>query len=149
MSTRALSKVLWENIVALMGVEDPSLNAIAQRTGVGRGNIQRIRDGENVTLSTIESLARAFRVPAWQMLVPKSGPILPTLEQAAPVMPLRPLTDEQLVDHLVDWVRRLPPDSRSVLADVVAGWVRMDDNGDRKAAVLALMRLRPKQPEAA
>lgn len=149
MSTRALSNVLWDNLVAMMGTPNPSLNAIAKRTGVGRGNIQRIRDGDNVTLSTVDDLARAFRVPAWQLLMPKHGPAASAVPSEGAVLPLRPLSDEQLVDHVGEWVHRLPPDSRSALADVVAGWVRMDDNSDRKAAVLALMRLRPKQPKAA
>lgn len=42
---------LWRNICALMGEESPSLDRVVERVKVGRGTVQRIRDGEAQTAS--------------------------------------------------------------------------------------------------
>lgn len=62
---------LWDNICSLMGGSSPSIDAVQAKTKVGRGIIQRIRDGEtNVRGESLRALADAFGVQTWQLLVP-------------------------------------------------------------------------------
>ena len=62
---------LWQNICTLMGEDDPSLDRVVARTGVGRGSVQRIRSGEQGSqLATIEAIAKKFGIEPWQLLVP-------------------------------------------------------------------------------
>ena len=62
---------IWRNICTLMGMADPSLDKVAAHTGVGRGSLQRIRDGSaSPQLSTLEAIARKFGLSVWQLLVP-------------------------------------------------------------------------------
>ena len=62
---------IWKNICALMGEEDPSLDRVVERTGVGRGSLQRIRSGDaSSRLATLEAVAKSFGLSVWQLLVP-------------------------------------------------------------------------------
>jgi hypothetical protein len=54
---------------------DPSLDKVAARTKLGRGTVQRIRDGEAATrISSLHTLAEAFKLEVWQLLVPDLDP---------------------------------------------------------------------------
>jgi transcriptional regulator with XRE-family HTH domain len=62
---------LWANICSLMGSDAPSLDAVAKLTKVGRGTVQRIKDGQtNIEAKNIALIAEAFSLEAWQLLVP-------------------------------------------------------------------------------
>ena len=78
---------LWGNVCALMGEEDPSLDRVARRTGVGRGNLQRMRDPEKgVEMRTLTAVAAGFRLQVWQLLVPGlQAHQLPQLSTAGPL----------------------------------------------------------------
>lgn len=66
---------LWANICALMRNKEPSLDAVVEATGVGRGTVQRIRDGEAATrLTSLNAIAEAFDIEVWQLLVPGLDP---------------------------------------------------------------------------
>lgn len=77
---------LWANVCALMGEDAPSLDRVAKRAGVGRGNVQRIREQEGTELKTLAALAAGFRIQVWQLLVPGlDGRQLPQLSTAGPL----------------------------------------------------------------
>lgn len=84
MTTADPRSYLWDNICALMGVDDPSLDTVARRTKVGRGTVQRIKAGDTATrLSSLEKIARAFGIEVWQLLVRELDPkALPRLAGA-------------------------------------------------------------------
>ena len=68
-----------------MGEESPSLDRVVERVKVGRGTVQRIRDGEAQTrLSSLHAIAAAFRIEVWQLLVPGLNPSsLPRLAEGS------------------------------------------------------------------
>lgn len=62
---------LWRNIGALMGQEKPTLDAVLKKAKLGRGTLQRIRDGDAaVRISSLLAVAEAFGVEVWQLLLP-------------------------------------------------------------------------------
>ena len=72
MRRKSLRSTLAKNLSALMAA-DSSLDTclkLSARSGVGNGTVDRIRRGEaSATLDTLESLAAAFRLQPWQLLV--------------------------------------------------------------------------------
>lgn len=78
------AKVLGQNLESLMRAT-PELNSnpkLAKKTELGTGTISRLRNGEvDANLATLEKLAAAFHVEAWQLLVAGLDPVnLPTLQ---------------------------------------------------------------------
>ncbi len=62
---------LWKNICSLMGDTAPTVDAVQGKTGVGRGTIQRIKEGEtSIGTDKLCQIAEAFNLEAWQLLVP-------------------------------------------------------------------------------
>lgn len=91
-----------------MRAEAPSLDVVQKRTGVGRGTVQRIRDGDSATsLSILTKIAEAFGLEVWQLMVPGLDPDkLPELAASAPsVQP----DLQRLVEEAIE--RRLGPAS--------------------------------------
>lgn len=76
---------LWQNIASLMRIPAPSVDAVQSKTKVGRGTIQRIKEGEtSVGVDTLQSIAKAFSIEVWQLMVPGIDPdSLPTLSADA------------------------------------------------------------------
>lgn len=75
---------LWDNLCALMRVDNPSVDAVQRKTKVGRGTIQRIKEGQtSVGLDNLDRIASAFQVSVWQLLVPELDPnSLPALVES-------------------------------------------------------------------
>lgn len=64
---------LWRNICALLKVDDPTIDYVTSRVGVGRGTVQRIQSGESSPrLDSLVTIARKLRVPVWQLLAPEA-----------------------------------------------------------------------------
>lgn len=62
---------LWQNICSLMGIDSPSIDAVTKRTKVGRGTIQRIKEGTtSVGVDNLAQIADAFDVEVWKLLAP-------------------------------------------------------------------------------
>jgi transcriptional regulator with XRE-family HTH domain len=84
----ATAKVLGANLAALMAAhKDLNSNPkLSKKTGLGTGTLSRVRNGEvDVNLDTLEKLAKAFHVEAWQLLVPRMEPNnLPALQAISP-----------------------------------------------------------------
>ena len=56
-----------------MRMENPSVDAVQKKTGIGRGSVQRIREGKtSIGTDIIQAVADAFGVQQWEMLVPSS-----------------------------------------------------------------------------
>lgn len=143
MPTAPLTNFVWANLARLMGTDDPSIDAVKRRTKVGRGTIQRIKEGGNMELNSLAQLARDFRVHPWQLLAPPatSGPAATDATEPAPRYTVH--TDDELVACTQELLTRVPPAMRNAFADVLAGWCR--DGGDdlRRAALLALLKQPP------
>lgn len=66
--------VLWGNICRLAEIgEDPTIDAVHAKVGVGRGTVQRIKEGQAATrLSSLTSIAEKLGVPTWRLLQDKA-----------------------------------------------------------------------------
>ena len=65
---------LWSNMVALAGLgKTPSLDRMKDRVKIGRGIVQRIKDGGGVELKSIVTIAENLGVPVWRLLHPETG----------------------------------------------------------------------------
>lgn len=115
-------------------------------TGLPNGNLQRIYEGKNPTLATVEDLARAMRVDVHQLLAPEAAA---PGKVAEPPAPFRVVTDVDLIEAVEQLVKRIPPDARLAFADVLGGWVRSGGEESRAPALLALLRLPGKHQRAA
>lgn len=79
---------LWERICKLVrqkkpGNWPPSVDEVQSVVGVGRGTVQRIREGEAATrLSSLTTIADSLGLPVWQLLMPESVTLLPLSARA-------------------------------------------------------------------
>lgn len=80
-----IRRVLAQNLKTLMAANaDESQSALKRRSGVAQATIGRILGdhGENARVETIDRLARAYNLQAWQLLIaglePSNPPILRT-----------------------------------------------------------------------
>jgi hypothetical protein len=83
----ALQQTLWDNVSALMkkAYGSENINRLAREAKLGPATIQGIKDADrSVRLSTIEKVAKAFKVEPWQLLAPG-------------------LSDEKFLDLLLVW----------------------------------------------
>lgn len=65
-------RILWDNICSLMGDPVPTIHAVRDKTKIGQGTVQRLRDLDvSVGLDVLEKIAEAFNVQVWQLLAPK------------------------------------------------------------------------------
>lgn len=82
---------LWERICRLVrerkpGNWPPSVDEVQSVVGVGRGTVQRIREGEAATrLSSLTTIAQHLGMPVWQLLLPESLELLPLSPRAIEV----------------------------------------------------------------
>jgi hypothetical protein len=94
MTENTQPNVLWANICALLRMVDPSIDKVRAKLKVGRGTVQRIRDGDTgIRVGTLEVIAKACGVEAWQLLIPGIGPgnvprIATQQDERAPKVPL-------------------------------------------------------------
>ena len=71
---------LWSNIALLMGTGPPTVDAVQRKTQVGRGTVQRIKEGSTSTgTDTLLAIADAFGVEPWELLHPQLGKQTATL----------------------------------------------------------------------
>ena len=77
MATLDPKDYLWRNIAFLMKVEDPTIDAVQRKTGIGRGTAQRIMEGKtSVGIDVIRTIANSFGVEAWQLTHPNLASVL-------------------------------------------------------------------------
>lgn len=77
----ATARVFSENVNAAMKAsKDATSNPkLAKKAGLKTGPISRIRNGKNITLATLEAVAKGLDVEPWQLLVPGFQPDNPPL----------------------------------------------------------------------
>jgi hypothetical protein len=73
MDKRQTKNVLAENVERLKG--DATYAKFPAK--VGQGSIARVLAGQNVRLSTLDALAKGFRLQAWELLFPDLDPAYP------------------------------------------------------------------------
>lgn len=140
MQRPAVSTIVWSNVCRLLEAAGhgaaPGIDAVhkALRNRVGRGQLQRLAEGGNVTLKTLDLLAQALGVPAWQLLRPADSA---AHEPRAAYQVVRP---GALVDAITELVARLPRDQRTPAADLIAPWVRTGDDDGRSSALLSILQ---------
>ena len=62
---------LWDNLCTLMNVSAPSIDAVTRQTKIGRGTVQRIKEGNtSVGINVLRTIAERFKVEPWQLLAP-------------------------------------------------------------------------------
>jgi hypothetical protein len=98
-------KYLWKNICALMESpegREPSIDDVTSRTKVGRGTVQRIKEGNtSCGLDVVTKISGAFGIEPWQLLVPNIDPHrLPRLDEEPLRWPFRNV-DRELIAGLV------------------------------------------------
>lgn len=104
---------LWHRICALLGVPvTTSLDVVHRRlAGVGRGTLQRIRDGVTGTrLDSLTKIADALQVPVSELVSPTiSGRSAQTQEPSPRWQARATIGLEQALNLLLDAVAVLPP----------------------------------------
>ena len=149
-------RYLWGNITELMRPQKAPIDAVCARTGVARGNVQRLKEGQVLpSLDTVQRVAAAFGLHAWQLLAPGiSRDMPPTLAELKPhaeiacaearePTPCYPRREPELIlADMAGLLSAVPTSVRSAFADVLAGWARAGGDGTRAAALLALLRAR-------
>ena len=105
MDERSPKDVLADNIRALKG--DATYAKFPAK--VADGTINRVLSGQNVRLSTLEALAKGFRLQAWELLIPSLDPASPPSKKLQELEELRlwrdkvmALTTEQDNGSMVD-----------------------------------------------
>lgn len=149
MNAASITQILWANItrrLQLDGRPRIGINEVHRQTKVGRGTIQRIKEGGNVTLDSLQAVADALRVEPWQLLV-KDAQAAPSAAEPSPIY--RAETNSELVEAVGRLVQRVPDETRAAFADVLAGWVRSAGDESRQAALLALLNVQSKPQRAA
>lgn len=104
---KTAAKVLADNLNLLVAEGRNALTSqpkIAEKAKVGQRTVGRAMKGQvSTTIASIEGIAEAFKLSAWQLLHPTMG-IMPKGEQNDP-----------LVFQLIDFFGELSPESRHEL----------------------------------
>lgn len=88
-----------------MGPESPTVDAVQRRTKVGRGTVQRIKEGEtSIGTDKLLAIADAFNVEPWTLLHPTLDETVRNLE--TPASP--PPTLAQALDVVMDALAKSP-----------------------------------------
>jgi len=96
---------LWRRICDLIGQESPSVDAVTKRLGIGRGTVQRIKEGEtSVGTEKLVEIAKAFDLEVWELLKPPGAQ-----DQE---IDWHTLAVQIAMDH-----KKAPPEVRAVLLD--------------------------------
>lgn len=74
--TSDTARVFSENVNAAMKADETvsSTPKLAKKAKLKTGPISRVRNGKNVTLATLEAVAKGLGVQPWQLLVPGFQP---------------------------------------------------------------------------
>jgi hypothetical protein len=79
MGGQDIKKVLWENVLALMEARygKENLTKLANEAKVGPGSVSRIKEQKtSVGIGVVDKVARALKVPTYQLLIPPQDRIL-------------------------------------------------------------------------
>lgn len=142
--SQTLSEAIWANVCRLLNDAGhgpaPSIDAThkAIKGKVGRGQLQRLSEGGNVTLKTIDTLADALGVPAWRLLQPQGR------DAREPAGVYAITNNTALVNAIGELLERLPGEQRTPAADLLGAWVRTGQDEGRSVALLRLLTTKPR-----
>ena len=102
MENRTSKEVLWDNLVRLMESRYGKVNltTLAKEAGIGAATMTRLRKQEtSAGVDVVDKLAAAFKLQAWQLLVPGLDPAqLPSLGGDASEWPMRKVSKKDFLD---------------------------------------------------
>ena len=76
---------LWQNICLLMKSESPTVDAVQLKTKVGRGTVQRIKEGQtSIGTDKLLAIAEAFDIKLSELLQPD---LKPQIQSTASTLP--------------------------------------------------------------
>lgn len=108
---------LWSNIALLMGTGSPTVDAVQRKTQVGRGTVQRIKEGSTSTgTDTLLAIADAFGVEPWELLHPQLGKQTANLVANKATSP----TLAQALEVVAAALSSVPVEKRQALLGVLA-----------------------------
>lgn len=121
-----IASVIAYNLSAWMGASANlgTIKALSKASGVGFGTVRRARNGDgNITVQNLESIARAFKRKAIDLL---AAPDV-TYSVAPPGNP--PLAQEPPPDEgeLLRGYRAAPTEAREIMLDVARRYTRSQD----------------------
>ena len=108
---------LFSNIALLMGTGSPTVDAVQRKTQVGRGTVQRIKEGSTSTgTDTLLAIADAFGVEPWELLHPQLGKQTANLVANKATSP----TLAQALEVVAAALSSVPVEKRQALLGVLA-----------------------------
>ena len=134
---------LWSNIALLMGTGSPTVDAVQRKTQVGRGTVQRIKEGSTSTgTDTLLAIADAFGVEPWELLQPQLGKQTANLGANKATSP----TLAQALEVVAASLNQLPDERRELAAQRLQTLARAPDSARAMESLLAAMRPTPSPP---
>lgn len=101
----------------LMGTGSPTVDAVQRKTQVGRGTVQRIKEGSTSTgTDTLLAIADAFGVEPWELLQPQLGKQTANLGANKATSP----TLAQALEVVAGALSSVPVEKRQALLGVLA-----------------------------
>ena len=101
----------------LMGTGSPTVDAVQRKTQVGRGTVQRIKEGSTSTgTDTLLAIADAFGVEPWELLQPQLGKQTANLGANKATSP----TLAQALEVVAAALSSVPVEKRQALLGVLA-----------------------------
>ncbi len=101
----------------LMGTGSPTVDAVQRKTQVGRGTVQRIKEGSTSTgTDTLLAIADAFGVEPWELLHPQLGKQTANLVANKATSP----TLAQALEVVAAALSSVPVEKRQALLGVLA-----------------------------
>ena len=133
---------LWGNICRLAGIgESPSLDDVQARVGVGRGTVQRIKEGESATrLSSLTAIAEKLDVPTWRLLQDEAV----SVPDAAKSVPSTGQSLDEMLSMLSAVLNQADDQTRARVAERLQAFAAAPDSRIARDALRAeLLRLDP------
>lgn len=131
---------LWSNIALLMGTGSPTVDAVQRKTQVGRGTVQRIKEGSTSTgTDTLLAIADAFGVEPWELLQPQLGKQTATLGAYKATSP----TLAQALEVLAGSLNQLPDERRELVAQHLQTLARAPDSQMARESLLSALETSP------
>ena len=127
----------------LMGTGSPTVDAVQRKTQVGRGTVQRIKEGSTSTgTDTLLAIADAFGVEPWELLQPQLGKQTANLGANKATSP----TLAQALEVVAASLNQLPDERRELAAQRLQTLARAPDSARAMESLLAAMRPTPSPP---
>ena len=126
---------LWHNICLLMKCDSPTVDAVQLKTKIGRGTVQRIKEGQtSIGTDKLLAIAEAFDIELSKLLQPDLKPQTPS---PAPLPAAASLAET--LAQLGELLQRASPKTRAVVADLLGRYAQDPVNGKSIAQAIELL----------